>query len=121
MPPNGGIPSVSGGQKPMLSLHGYRELFVRSVLLNPSATWGQINRAMRHYRLPLWTRRGDVPRDMLPLAPFQPEVDRTQVMLEGARANAEREMDALQARLLIEKQGRQRALDLLDDHVYVYR
>lgn len=105
----------------MLTLRGWTDLTIYSVLLNPSAAWGQLNRAMRHYRLPLWTRRGDIPREMLPLAPYQPEVERVQVMLEGARINAEREIDAVQARLKLEKQGQQNALELLDDRVYVYR
>jgi hypothetical protein len=105
----------------MLSHQGWTDLTICGVLLNPSAAWGQLNRAMRHSHLPLWASWGDIPREMLPLAPHQPEVERVQVMMEGARINAEREMDSLQARLLLEKKGRQQALDLLDDRVYVYR
>jgi hypothetical protein len=115
------VPSVSGNQKPMLTFNGWTNLMICGTLLNPSAAWGDLNRAMRHYRLPLWSKWGEIPREMLPLAPHQPEVERVRVMHEGARINAERELDALQARLMIEKQGRQNALDLLDDRRYVYR
>jgi hypothetical protein len=105
----------------MLTLHGWTSLSICGALLNPSAAWGELNRAMRHYRLPLWTKWGDIPREMLPLAPHQAEVERVRIMHEGARINAERELDSLQARLLLEKQGRQNALELLDDRRYVYR
>lgn len=58
---------------------------------------------------------------MFPLAPYQPEVERVRIMQEGARINAERELDAVKARLMLEKQGREAALDLIDDRRYVYR
>ncbi|KAJ5176353.1 uncharacterized protein N7482_002230 [Penicillium canariense] len=115
------VPSVSGNQKPMLTLHGWTSLNICGALINPSGAWGDLNRAMRNYRLPLWSKWGDIPREMLPSAPHQPEVERVRIMHEGARINAERELDAVKARLMIEKQGRQAALDLLDDRRYVYR
>ncbi|KKK21645.1 hypothetical protein ARAM_005249 [Aspergillus rambellii] len=120
MPPQTAF-SLSGNQKPMLSLRGWTDLTVLGVLLNPSAAWGQLNRAMKAYHLPIWAECGDIPRGMLPLAPYQPEVDRVRILLEGAKLNAEREIDAVHARLKIEKQGREHALDLLDDRVWVYR
>ncbi|KAL4912393.1 hypothetical protein BDW62DRAFT_194659 [Aspergillus aurantiobrunneus] len=113
--------AVSGNQKPMLSLRGFTDLALCSVLLNPSTAWGQLNRAMQVFRIPVWTECGDIPRGMLPLGPYQPEVERVRVLLEGARFNAEQEMDALHARLKLEQRGRQHALDLLDDRVWVYR
>ncbi|KAL4819518.1 hypothetical protein BDW67DRAFT_154763 [Aspergillus spinulosporus] len=115
------VPSMSGGQKPMLSLQGFTNLSLISVLLDPSSAWGQLSRVIRAYRIPVWLEWGDLPRDMLPLGPYQPEVERVRVLLEGARANAEEELDALHARLKIEERGRQHALDLLDDRVWVYR
>ncbi|KAL6236666.1 hypothetical protein BDW75DRAFT_229317 [Aspergillus navahoensis] len=115
------IPSVSGGQKPMLSLRGFTELSHISVLLNPSPAWGQLSRVIKAYRIPVWLEWGDLPRDMLPLGPYQPEVERVRVLLEGARANAEEELDALHARLKMEERGMQHALDLVDDRVWVYR
>ncbi|CEO58598.1 hypothetical protein PMG11_03310 [Penicillium brasilianum] len=115
------VPSVSGNQKPMLTLHGWTSLAICGTLLNPSGSWGEFNRAMRHYRLPLWSKWGDIPREMFPLAPYQPEVERVRIMQEGARINAERELDAVKARLMLEKQGREAALDLIDDRRYVYR
>ncbi|RDW78830.1 uncharacterized protein DSM5745_05682 [Aspergillus mulundensis] len=115
------IPSVSGGRKPMLSLRGFSELALTSVLLNPSSAWSQLNRVIKVYRIPAWLEWGDLPRDMLPLAPYQPEVDRVRVLMEGARARAEEEVDAAHARAKMEQRGRQAALDLLDDRVWVYR
>ncbi|KAL4980274.1 hypothetical protein BDW66DRAFT_72673 [Aspergillus desertorum] len=115
------IPSMSGGQKPMLSLRGFMELSLIAVLLSPSPAWGQLNRVIKAYRIPVWLEYGDLPRAMLPLGPYQPEVERVRVLLEGATANAEEEMDALHARLKLEQRGRQNALDLLDDRVWVYR
>ncbi|KAL4928759.1 uncharacterized protein BDV17DRAFT_281834 [Aspergillus undulatus] len=114
-------PLLSGGQKPMLSFRGFSELMLISVLLNPSSAWGQLNRVMKTYQIPAWTEWDDLPRDVLPLAPYQPEVERVRVLLEGARLNAQQEVDAVHARLELEKQGRQHALDLLDDRVWVYR
>ncbi|GFF71729.1 hypothetical protein IFM62136_08157 [Aspergillus lentulus] len=111
--------SLSGGQKPMLSFRGWTDLTVCGVLLNPSAACGQLNRAMQAFQLPIWREWGDIPRDMLPLAPYQPEVERVRVMLEGARLNAEQEVDAVHARLKLEARGEQNALDLLDDRVWV--
>ncbi|KAL4884450.1 hypothetical protein BJY04DRAFT_215416 [Aspergillus karnatakaensis] len=121
MPSQSAARSLSGGQKPMLTFRGWTDLTVLSVCLNPSAAWGQINRAIQTFRIPIWTEWGDIPRDMLPLAPYQPEVERVRVMLEGARLNAEQEIDAVHARLKLEQQGRQNALDLLDDRRWVYR
>ncbi|KAL4754329.1 hypothetical protein BDW72DRAFT_200810 [Aspergillus terricola var. indicus] len=115
------VPSMSGGQKPMLSLRGFTDLSLISVLLNPSPAWAQLSRVIKAYRIPVWLEWGDLPRDMLPLGPYQPEVERVRVLLEGARANAEEELDALHARLKMEERGRQHALDLLDDRVWVYR
>lgn len=105
----------------MLSHRGFTELALYSVLLNPSAAWGQFSRVMQAFQLPVWMEWGDIPRDMLPLGPYQPEVERVRVLLEGARATAEEEVDALHARLKLEQRGRQHALDLLDDRVWVYR
>ncbi|RHZ52693.1 hypothetical protein CDV55_102385 [Aspergillus turcosus] len=111
--------SLSGGQKPMLSSRGWMDLTICSVLLNPSAACGQLNRAMQAFQLAVWREWGDIPRDMLPLAPYQPEVERVRVLLEGARLDAEQEVDAVHARLKLEQRGRQHALDLLDDRVWV--
>jgi hypothetical protein len=74
---------------------------------------------MQAFQLPIWREWGDIPRDMLPLAPYQPEVERVRVMLEGARLNAKQEVDAVHARLKLEARGQQHALDLLDDRVWV--
>ncbi|KAL2826140.1 hypothetical protein BDW59DRAFT_145564 [Aspergillus cavernicola] len=120
MPPNRAT-SLSGGQKPLLSFRGWTSLTITSVLLNPSAAWIQLSRVMREFAVPVWRENGDLPREMVPLEPFQPEVERVGVLLEGARANAEREVDAVKARLDLEKRGRENALDLLDDRVWVYR
>lgn len=111
--------TLSGGRKPMLSFRGWADLTICSVLLNPSASCGQLNRAMQAFQLPIWREWGDIPRDMLPLAPYQPEVERVRVLLEGARLNAEQEVDAVHARLKLEQRGQENALDLLDDRVWV--
>ncbi|KAH1304613.1 hypothetical protein KXX16_001157 [Aspergillus fumigatus] len=111
--------SLSGGQKPMRSFRGWTDLTVCSVLQNPSASCAQLNRAMQAFQLPVWTEWGDIPRDMLPLALCQPEVERVRVLLEGARLNVEQEIDAVQAWLKLEARGGQNALDLLDDRVWV--
>ncbi|KAL4940036.1 hypothetical protein BDV06DRAFT_230665 [Aspergillus oleicola] len=121
MPSSAPIPSLSGGQKPMLSLRGFSDLTLISILLNPSAAWTQLNRVIQAFSISAWKEWGDLPRDVLPLAPHQPEVERVRVLLEGARANAEREVDTVHARLKLEQKGRQNALDLLDDRVWVYR
>ncbi|KAL4866102.1 hypothetical protein BDV12DRAFT_139842 [Aspergillus spectabilis] len=121
MPPPKASTFLSGGQKPMLTLQGWTHLTVLSVLLDPSSSWIQINRVIRTFRIPVWTEWGDIPRDMLPLSPHQPEMERVRVMLEGARLNAEQEIDAVHARLKLEQQGQQNALDLLDDRRWVYR
>ncbi|GIC86283.1 uncharacterized protein Aud_002651 [Aspergillus udagawae] len=115
------VNSLSGGKKPMLSFRGWTDLTVCGVLLNPSASCGELNRAMQAFQLPIWREWGDIPRDMLPLAPYQPEVERVRVLLEGARLNAEQEVDAVHARLKMEQRGEQNALDLVDDRVWVYR
>ncbi|KAL4800906.1 hypothetical protein BDV19DRAFT_352306 [Aspergillus venezuelensis] len=119
--PSSSVPTLSGGQKPMLSLRGFSDLTLISILLNPSAAWSQLNRIIQAFQIPAYREWGDLPRDALPLAPHQPEVERVRVLLEGARANAQREIDAVHARLKLEQQGRQHALDLLDDRVWVYR
>ncbi|KAL5336303.1 hypothetical protein BJX70DRAFT_287756 [Aspergillus crustosus] len=121
MPAQSTATSLSGGQKPMLTFRGWTHLTVLSVLLDPSSSWGQLNRAIETFRIPVWREWGDIPRDMVPLAPYQPEVERVRVMLEGSRLNAEQEIDAVHARLKLEQQGRQNALDLLDDRRWVYR
>ncbi|KAL4950632.1 hypothetical protein BDW69DRAFT_171659 [Aspergillus filifer] len=119
--PSSSVPTLSGGQKPMISLRGFSDLTLISILLNPSAAWSQLNRVIQAFQIPSYREWGDLPRNALPLAPHQPEVERVRVLLEGARANAQREIDAVHARLKLEQQGRQHALDLLDDRVWVYR
>ncbi|KAL3493156.1 hypothetical protein BJX62DRAFT_235470 [Aspergillus germanicus] len=113
--------SVSGGKKPLLSLRGFTSLTVTGILLNPSAAWGQMSRVLREQNVAIWRENGELPRDIFPLAPYQPEVERVRILHEGARINAEREVDAVHARLKMEQRGRQNALDLLDDRVWVYR
>jgi hypothetical protein len=49
---------------------------------------------------------------MLPLAPYQPQLERTRVLLEGVRLNAAQEVDAVHARSKLEQRGRQHVLDL---------
>ncbi|KAI9372956.1 hypothetical protein BJX61DRAFT_552506 [Aspergillus egyptiacus] len=115
------MPSLSGGQKPMLSRRGWTDLTVCGMLINPSGAWAQLSRVMQQWRLPVWTEWGDLPREMLPLAPYGPEVERVRVLMEGARGTAEREMDAMRARMEMEGSGRRAALDLLDDRFWVYR
>lgn len=90
-------------------------------LINPSGSWSDLNRAMRHYRLPLWSKWGDIPREMLPLAPNQREVERVRILQEGARIKAQQELDAMKTKLRFDKQARQATLDLFDDRRYVYR
>jgi hypothetical protein len=113
--------SVSGGKKPLLSLRGFTSLTVTGILLNPSAAWGQMSRVLREQNVAIWRENGELPRDIFPLAPYQPEVERVRILHEGARINAEREVDAVHARLKMEQRGQQNALDLLDDRVWVYR
>lgn len=115
------VPSVSGNQKPMLTLHGWTSLTICGALINPSGSWGDLNRAMRRYRLPLWSKWGDIPREMLPLAPYQREVERVRILQEGARIKAQQELDAMKTKLSFDKQARQATLDLFDDRRYVYR
>lgn len=114
------VPSVSGNRKPMLTLHGWTSLTICGALINPSGSWGDFNRTMRYYRLPLWTKWGDIRREMLPLAPHPPEVERVRIMQEGARITAQRELDAMKTKLRFDKQAQQVTLDLFDDRRYVY-
>jgi hypothetical protein len=113
--------SVSGGKKPLLSLRGFTSLTITGALLNPSAAWGQMSRVLRERGIPIYRENGELPRDIFPLAPYQPEVERVRILHEGARAHAQREVDAVHARLKLEQRGQQNALDLLDDRVWVYR
>lgn len=58
---------------------------------------------------------------MLPLAPYQREVERVRILQEGARIKAQQELDAMKTKLSFDKQARQATLDLFDDRRYVYR
>lgn len=99
---------------PLLTLRGLTDAMTIDMLADPSTAWGNVNRLMRTWRLPVWCERGDAPRGVLPAAPVPSMVNRVQRESEQALRGAV-------AYSTMRARGERAAVDLLDDSRYRYR
>ncbi|KAI9734820.1 MAG: hypothetical protein M1834_001898 [Cirrosporium novae-zelandiae] len=111
-------PYTSNNQMPLLTLRGFTDFTALELLCDPSKGWGNLNRALRHYGI--WRDRGDIPCSMLPEFPPEQVLQRVRQVSELVKLRDEEIMASTAARLKLEAQGRQHAVDLLDDRRYVY-
>jgi hypothetical protein len=106
------------GGMPLLSVRGFTDMLAVEHAADPDLAWRGLNAAMRQYGV--WSNRGALPRQVL-LTSMPPEVQNriNEVSVRSKNAALTR-INANQARLMLEQQGQQNALDLLRDRRYVY-
>jgi len=112
----GALPPFSGGMMPMLTRQGFVDICTIEFLHDPARGWTYAKAASRRYAV--WREWGEVPRSALPdVAP--PElVNRTKLMQLQAQARAQETLDATRVQMMLEKQGRDAALDIVSDRRY---
>lgn len=112
---------LSSGQMPLLTRKGFIDVTTLEVLADPSKGWGNLNRALRAYRL--WQERGPIPRERLPAFPPQEILDHAKRVAEMAQYKAEVKLANLRAYSNLAKQGRDHAVELTRpdrDRYYYY-
>ncbi len=105
---------------PLLTLKGFIDITAVEVLSDPSKEWGNLQRALKKYRLSQFEGWLDLPRHVLPEYPDARMLQRVRKVSEFAKARDEQLLAATMAEMQLRKQGRQNALDLLDDRRYYY-
>ncbi|ETS79445.1 hypothetical protein PFICI_09298 [Pestalotiopsis fici W106-1] len=100
------------GGLPLLSLRGFTDMMALEYASDPMRGHRGLNVVLTTYRI--WPHLGPLPRSCLPAAMPDPVRRRVAAARRTAEANAREILDANQARLRIEAQGRQYALELLD-------
>ncbi|KAF8911730.1 hypothetical protein CPB85DRAFT_1252932 [Mucidula mucida] len=90
----------AASKMPLLTLKGFIDITAVEVLSDPSKEWGNLQRALKKYACP--------------------SSKRVRKVSEFAKARDEQLLAATMAEMQLRKQGRQNALDLLDDRRYYY-
>ncbi|KAJ1569543.1 hypothetical protein HK405_003092 [Cladochytrium tenue] len=107
------------GGMPLLSQRGLTDMMSLEHAGEPERGWRGISACLRAYGI--WPHLGPLPRTML-LQDRPPQIQRR---IDDTRARsmraAQQKIAAVQAQHAIAAQGRQNALDLLDDRVWVTR
>ncbi|KAJ7899901.1 hypothetical protein B0H13DRAFT_2518157 [Mycena leptocephala] len=106
---------------PPLTLKGLMDLTTLEMLSDPSTEWGSISRVINMYDLPAVRGWGTLPRSVLPDVPDPRVTERVARVLAAEAAEHDRRLEASRAKLMLQAQGEQNALDLLDDRRYTYR
>jgi hypothetical protein len=106
---------------PLLTLKGLMDLTALEMLSDPSTEWGSISRVINMYDLPTVRGWGALPRSVLPDVPDPRVTERVARVLAAEAAEHERRLEASRVKLMLQAQGEQNALDLLDDRRYTYR
>ncbi|KAJ7137511.1 hypothetical protein C8R43DRAFT_1019559 [Mycena crocata] len=112
--------TVSGGTMPLLTLKGFMDITAVEMLCDPSAEWGNLSRALKVYDIPALRGWGAVPRTILPEGPDPRMKAQVARATEVSRQQGQRDIEASRVRLMLEQQGQQNAMDLLDDRRYYY-
>ena len=76
---------------PLLTLSGFTELYKITALTEPDTARNELNMVLRHYDLPLWRERGEIPRWALPPGPVPEMLNRVAQVRARAQASAEAE------------------------------
>ncbi|KAI1844196.1 hypothetical protein JX266_009680 [Neoarthrinium moseri] len=116
---NPGRPQLPFGGMPLLSLRGLTDMMAVEHAAEPERGQRGLNAVLARYGI--WPHLGPLPRSALPPArPVQVQRRCDEVRARSLRA-AQDKLQANQARLMLEAQGRQHALDLIDYPHYVRR
>jgi hypothetical protein len=107
---------LSGGLMPMLTRQGFIDICTVEFLYDPNRGWAYAKAASRRYAI--WREWGEVPRSVLPEVAPPELVNRAKLAQVQAQARAQETIDAHRARAMLEKQGREAALDLVSDRRY---
>ncbi|KAG7097565.1 hypothetical protein E1B28_004902 [Marasmius oreades] len=117
----------SNGVMPLLTRKGFLDITCVEVLYEPSKHWGNLSRVLKRYvnapdagPMGEYRRWGDLPRVVLPEMPDPVMVERVKRIGEISKAKAQEVLAASHAMHSVAAQGRQNALDLIDNR-YVYR
>ncbi|KAJ7828925.1 hypothetical protein B0H14DRAFT_3718272 [Mycena olivaceomarginata] len=112
--------SSCGGMMPLLTLKGFMDITAVEMLCEPSTEWGNISRVIKAYDLPSVQGWGDLPRSVLPEEPHPQMTARVARVTAVSREQGKRALEAVRVRTMLQAQGEQNALDLLDDRRYYY-
>ncbi|KAJ7899905.1 hypothetical protein B0H13DRAFT_2029317 [Mycena leptocephala] len=116
-----GSGSGNSNTMPLLTLKGLMDLTALEMLSDPSTEWGSISRVINTYDLPAVRGWGALPRSVLPDVPDPRITERVARVLAAEAKEHERRLEASRVKLMLQAQGEQNALDLLDDRRYTYR
>jgi hypothetical protein len=119
--PRPGSGSGNSNTMPLLTLKGLMDLTALEMLSDPSTEWGSISRVINTYDLPAVRGWGALPRSVLPNVPDPRITERVARVLAAEAKEHERRLEASRVKLMLQAQGEQNALDLLDDRRYTYR
>ncbi|KAK0245419.1 hypothetical protein EDD85DRAFT_800887 [Armillaria nabsnona] len=108
----------SKSQMPLLTRKGFIDITTVEVLSDPSRAWGNLSRVLRMYQLLSFRGWGDMPRRILPEGADQRMLQRVRDISNFAKARGERQLASSMARMELERQGRENALDLISDTRY---
>ncbi|KAH8677780.1 hypothetical protein BX600DRAFT_506788 [Xylariales sp. PMI_506] len=107
------------GGMPLLSLRGLTDMMAVEYAADPELGWRGVNASLRRYGV--WPALGPAPREcLLPDRPPQVQQRIEAVTVRSARA-AQEKLAAVRTKHMLQQQGQQAALDLLDDRVWVRR
>ncbi|KAJ7658173.1 hypothetical protein DFH06DRAFT_1327459 [Mycena polygramma] len=112
--------SVSGGMMPLLTLKGFMDITAIEMLCDPSTEWGSMARVVQAYDLPEVQAWGELPRSVLPDQPDPRMKARVARATTVSRDQGAQALEASRTRLMLQAQGEQNAMDLLDDRRYYY-
>jgi len=105
---------LSSSQMPLLTLTGFAELCKIDCLSNPDKACNDLNTILRHYQLPIWRERGNVPRWALPATPVPQMMSR----LYGAQAAMAQPTQNMMAAMQSAEEGREAANWIGQDVTY---
>ncbi|PBL01450.1 hypothetical protein ARMGADRAFT_1007463 [Armillaria gallica] len=108
----------SNSQMPLLTRKGFIDITTVEVLSDPSRAWGNLSRVLRMYQLESFRGWGDMPRRVLPEGADQRMLQRVRDISNFAKARGEQQLAFSMARMELERQGRENALDLISDTRY---
>jgi hypothetical protein len=90
------------------------------LLCDPSSEWASLSRAIGLYDLSAVRGWGDPPRSVLPKGPDTRMKARVARATAASQQQGETALAALRVKQMLQAQGEQNAMDLLDDRRYYY-
>ncbi|SJL05306.1 uncharacterized protein ARMOST_08672 [Armillaria ostoyae] len=108
----------SNSQMPLLTRKGFIDIITVEVLSDPSRAWGNLSRVLRMYKLESFWGWCDMPRSVLAEGADQRMLQRVRDISNFAKARGEQQWVSSMARMELERQGRENALDLISDTRY---